>query len=346
MFLREMSGDTLEDVANKLGRDLRSWTGPAMDVEPHLEEEHPFFVLGDDRVQVPATVSTVKQFASFVGLPPKTALEFRDKGADLQQLAFKSYLDHIPHEVTVRFDDDGVHEMWKASLQRVPVDQLVQVAIDVIAPDAPVVEWSADAEEFYLDVVAPEDHDFGRVGGPGAVGDITAGGIVITQNRKANQAPQVNTKLFRLACTNGYESASSGRKVDSRGASVEEILAELNRMANQAFAEVEAQAHSFYETRNETIVGDPTQAMIRLADEYGLPERTSGALARRVPEVISGLDDGEELSMFHFINEITNFANQGPLTEHRNVRRTLYRAGGSLISEHHERCGTCRQRLI
>jgi hypothetical protein len=340
-----MSGDTLEDVANKVSLDLRTWTGPAMDVLPHLDEgDEPFFSLGDDRTQVPATPSAVKQLATFVGLPPKTALEFRDKGPELQQLAFSTYLNELPHEVTIRYNDDGIHELWKASLQRIPVERLVAIASRVISPLAPVVEWEITPEEFYLDVVAPEDHDFGR-GGDRAVGDITAGGLVITQNRKTNLAPQVSTKLFRLACTNGYENADSGGKVDSRGATAEQILADFEVLAERAFSEVEGQIDSFYRTREEGIEGDATQVMLRLADERNLPDRTASALARRVPEMVNALGDGESLSMFNFINEITNFANQGDLTAHRNVRRTLYRAGGSLISEHHDRCRTCSQRL-
>jgi hypothetical protein len=356
MFLREMSGQTLTQVADQLNSDYRTWSGVGLEIKPHLTDETPHFSLespGSEARLVPSTPEGIKQISAILDVPPKTSLLFGDRDPELQQIVFQRLLARHADQVTVRYDDNGVSEIFKSTLTRIEPRRLVEAAMRVIATDAPVVEWAITPDEFYLDTIAPETLNFGR-GGDRAVGDITAGGLVIGLDRKHNLAPTVARRLYRLACTNGYETRNDSMKVDARGLSVEQVLAEFEEIANRAFQDVEAEIESFYETRNERIEGDVTQAVIRIAAERGLPDRTAHRLAVRVPEMMNeveermraqGGDGAAQPSMFDLINLITNQANDPALAGRRPVRQTLYRAGGDLITEHHERCSHCQQRL-
>jgi hypothetical protein len=352
MFLREMSGLTLTQVADQLNGDYRAWSGVGMEIKPHLTDDQPSFSLetpGAEAHQVLATPEGIKQISAILDVPPKTALLFGERDPELQQLVFERLLRRHADNVTVRYGDSGVSEVFKSSLSRVEPRRLVEAVMRVIATDAPVVEWSLTPDEFYLDTIAPETLNFGR-GGDREEGDITAGGLVIGLDRKHNLAPTVARRLYRLACTNGYETRDDSMRVDARGQTVDQVLAEFEAIAGRAFQQAEAEIASFYETRNEYIEGDVTQAVIRIAQERGLPDRTAHRLAVRVPEMMNevearGGDGAAQPSLFDVINLITNLANDPALAGRRPVRQTLYRAGGGMITEHHERCSHCQQRI-
>lgn len=349
MFLREMSGDTVSDVATKLNRSDRTWSGVGFEIKPHLDEDVPFLALatpGSSTQHVTVDPEGIKQLSVLLRLPSKTMLDFGNEDPELLQMVFERRLSRHPEPVTIRYGDTGIYEAYKSGVLRVEAPRLVEIISRVIAPNAPVVEWDNNSDAFYMDVVVPEGHDFG-VGGDRAEGDITTGGLTIGLNRKNNLAPTVSRMMYRLACTNGYESRDDGLRIDARGASVDQVLAEFERIAREAFAGVEAEIAAFYATRDERIEGDVTQAVLRIAEERGLPDRTSRRMAIRVPEMMNEIEvrGGDGATMFDVINLMTNLANDPAMAGSRTRRRTLYRAGGGLISEHHARCSQCQQRL-
>jgi hypothetical protein len=126
---------------------------------------------------------------------------------------------------------------------------------------------------------------------------------------------------------------------------MEVILAELELAAQTAFARVEQEMEHFYEMRNQAIVGDVTQAVIRVSEERGLPNRTAMELARRVPEMLDSEALGHEVNMFDLTNLITNQANDPALRTRRGSRLQLERAGGELVRIEAARCGHCYQVL-
>src|SRR5581483_5520994 len=215
--------------------------------------------------------------------------------------------------------------------------------INKLGEEARVVDSWCD-DELRIDTIVPED--FGQaIGGDWEVGDVTRGGLRFTQNRKANLAPAVTSYLYRLVCTNGMEVPETGLKVEARGGTVETVLAELELAADHAFRQVEEQISHFYNLRRQRIEGDLTQAVIQIARERGLPERTQIALANRVPSQLDPQELGHEPSMFDIVNLITNQANDPRLRSRRGPRRALESAGGTLVRHEADRCSHCHQML-
>lgn len=339
LYLRDLPGTTLRDLADEFNTDDERWGGTTNEISVVAEGDRMVVRLGG--TEVPATSDGMEQLASFVDFP-RAFMNRLDP--DLRASWMSELLRRNPANVAVRYDDSGVHEVYKPDRVRLEPGQIIDKAISVMTEDAPIVEWHSDADELFFDVMVPENFDRG-IGGDPQVDDITHGGLRFFQNRKLNHAPQVNTFLYRLICTNGMMVPETGLTIDARGATIEQVLAELEMAAERAFSQVEEQIEHFYGLRAQRIEGDVTQAVMRTAAERGLPDRTAMALSRRVPELLNAEVLGHDPSMFDVVNLITNQANHPDLRRRRGPRRALELAGGSLVREVHDRCGTCHQTL-
>jgi hypothetical protein len=348
MFFRSEVTDTLTSIADQLNTPGVSWGGSTLGIRPHLTGEQPFFELerSGGNVEVPATAEGITQLADFANIPTKFAQRVLKEDPEFADLMFARLLRANPDNVTVQYEPErGIKEVYKPSTLRVEPRRVIENVMHVMDPNSPVVEWWNTNGELRIDTVVEPNASFGvggdfRVVDGRKVGDITAGGVRV--GLEQGHAPTVQPYLFRLACTNGYENYDDGLKVDARGATVEQVLADFERVANEAFGQVEAQIAAFYELQNQRIQGDVTQAVLRIADERGLPARTAHALAARVPEIT---DDNGGASMFDVVNLITNAANESRIRDRRPVRRTLETVGGALITEHAARCSHCQQKL-
>lgn len=344
MFLREMPGLTLSDVASELNTDTLAWGGSTLEIEPHLADEHPSFRLTGPggNVEVPYTFAGLEQLATFTGIPTKFVERAMQKDKEYAQHIVSGWLRLNVDNVAIGYvPDEGIAEVYNPGQQRMQPRQLLERVSNVMGADAQVIEMKNTPDLFRLDTVVGEGADYGW-GGDRAVNDLSAGGLRIEYNRERNLAPSVSALLFRWACTNGYERYEEAWKIDIRGATVDQILAEVEQKAQQVFGRVEAELAAFYDLRNQRIEGDVTQAVIRIADERGLPARTAHALATRVPEYT---DDQGNATMFDIVNLFTNAANEPSVRRSPTRSRTLELAGGALIGEHVERCGHCAQRL-
>jgi hypothetical protein len=130
-------------------------------------------------------------------------------------------------------------------------------------------------------------------------------------------------------------------KVDARGSTIDEVLAELEAAAERAFSRVENEIAAFYDLRSQP-VENPERMLIRLADEHSLPDRTLATLTR----MASTEDVPDEPNMFDITNMVTNLANDPHIRNRTGARRTLEQVGGSVVSAHYERCGHCNARLV
>lgn len=339
LYLRDLPGLTLRDVAEELNTDDREWGGVTTELAVRREDDRLFFGLGP--TEVPATKDGLELIGSFVGIPRNFLLSIE---ADEQEFLLRHRLRRNPGNLTVRYTEAGVHEVFLPTKARIEPRQIAQTAINVMGETAPIVEWKVDPDELFLDIMVPEGFDRG-IGGDAERGDITHGGLRFQQDRKNNHAPRVNTFLYRLVCTNGLMVPETGLTLDARGNTVEALLAELEMAAERAFSEVEQQIEHFYGMRQQRIEGDVTQTVIRVAQERGLPTRTAMNLANRVPDQLDPEILGHEVSMFDVVNLITNQANHPDLRTRTGPRRALEMAGGQLVREVHDRCGRCHQTL-
>lgn len=338
-YMRETSGLDLRGLADRLNTPDDIWGGVTSEVAVRRVEDRITEVSLGSRA-VPMTHDGLEQFANVLGIPYKY---LQRQPGDIQEFLLRETLRREAANITVRFDEGGVTEVYPASQVRLDPRHIVDRVAKVLPEESPVIEWWAD-DDLRIDVAVPENFDRG-IGGDPAVGDVTRGGVRVSQNRKRNLAPVVNTFLYRLICTNGMEVPETGTTIDARGSSVEELLAELEIAADRAFREAEQQIDHFYAMRQQLVEGDVTQAVVRIARERGLPERTANHLARRVPDQLDPQVLGHPVSMFDITNLITNEANNPDLRGRRGPRLQLEQAGGVLVRAEADRCNHCHQVL-
>lgn len=338
LYLRDPSGETLQSLADELSTNDETWGGVTSEV--HVERQGEILALTFGRNTVPVTKDGMEQIASFLDVPRNFLLTRLD--SEMQQYVLNGLLERNAANLGIRYSEGGVHEVYKPDRVRIDPRQIVDAAIKVMPLSAPVVEWSCDPDELMFDVMVPEDFD-AAIGGDPQINDISRGGLRFFQDRKNNHAPSVASYIYRLACTNGMVVPDTGLKIDARGSTVEAVLAELELAAEHAFNQVEEQIEHFYALRNQQIEGDVTQAVLQVARERGLPDRTGMTLARRVPDQLTSEALGHDPTMFDLVNLITNQANAPALRGRRGPRRQLMMAGGALVREVHDRCSNCHQ---
>lgn len=350
MFVREDLNTTLGDLSTMLAE--RNDGSDAIRVAPedikfHLDASDPSISLGDR--EVPATDHAMSAFGDLLQVP--SAFVNRAKGkvqAETMNALFNDLLVNTLQKdarVTLRQDAflEDIDEWGKEGIKP---RQLVTTAINVIDETAHVARLIDTPQFFGFDVYAPEgfSHGYGGDGvTPYADGnerdDITAGGLRYGVNLKQGLAPFVQPWFFRLACTNGWEIEKAGLKVDARGQTVDEVIAELEQMAQIAFGGVEREIAAFYELKNQP-VENVERTLRSIARERGIPDRSFVALT----DLAQGEDLPDSPTMFDVVNLITNFANS-PAIRNDGGRLLLERAGGHIVGDHAARCGHCQQKV-
>lgn len=334
-FLREAPTLTLADVREQVSEgvnpdsddiDLRS-------VRIDLVDNHEIDL---GVATVPATLEGVAAIGDALEVPTK----FLERcSPDLQQHILTALLPSAGN-VSVSYTSEGLQEVRNVGQVVIRPAQVVDVAMRVLSPEASVREFWATREEFRLDTMVTPESDRGGFGGDPQVGDITFGGIRVYQNRKRNLAPQVSQYMYRLACTNGMQVMHDDYKIDTRGDTVEEVLASLEEVADRAFRQVEDSIRAFYDMRS-VVSDNPDRDLRRFATERRLPDRTITHLLERLS---TNFDQGEQITNFDLVNLITNQANAPGVKD--GTRRQLEGAGGHLIDDHSDRCSHCRSVLL
>jgi hypothetical protein len=289
----------------------------------------------DDRLEIPLDDDGWAALGGWLKIPESFAARLP---GDVRTSLTNQLLDRQVLPMVVRHNEKGVTSLLKPDQVPFEPRQIVEVAGHVMGEDAPVIELGHDLTAFALDVVSAAG---ARDLGDPRVGDITRGGLRFTQNLRQNLAPSVQKYMYRLVCTNGMEVQDQGFKLDARGQTVEEVMEELEAMAQRAFAEVERDIEHFYAMREE-IVPNPERALNRMAQEYGLPDRTRLDLIAAVSGAAD--ENGENVSMFDLVNVATNMANRENVS--RGTRLSLERFGGRTVSSHVERCRSCSSRIV
>jgi hypothetical protein len=337
LILRNPPEETLADVLNTWDRKRSRWSGGVHNVSVHLTEDEPTaatIVFGQHEVQ--ATDTGKEALARFLGIPVRFLLSVP---ADEQQYMFDRRIERSGEQDLVTwFTSDGVDEVLPASKQRIDPIQIAQAVAGIMPIESMVRDAWQNPNDLRLDVFVPEGFDRGW-GGDRKVGDITAGGVRVSQNRKQNLAPGVQPIAYRLACTNGMEIEDLGLKIDARGMDVDEVMAEFSIEVERAFSRVEHDIEAFYAMRSQKVADDRTGVLRRVSLDAGLPARVVGILEDLMP---TRLSSGTDISMFDLANLITNQANIAPTS---GSARRLQQAGGSLVNDHAARCPSCHQHV-
>lgn len=333
MLIKEAPSTTLSQLRHDVAgvRD-KSVDLPLRDITVDLVDEE---VIHLGEIDLPVTKSGLDSLSDWVEVPPKTMAKF---DADIQQYLLTTLIQRTAGTVNVFYNDRlGITEMYKSGIGIIFPEQLVSIAQKVIDPEALVASAWSNAREFRLDVIVPENFEKG-IGGDLKQGDITKGGIRIGHDRKRNLAPWVSEFLYRVICTNGLEIFDEGLKVDARGNTVPEVLAEFEVMADRAFRRVERSIPSFYDLRSQ-LIDNPERELLRIAQEEGIADR----MALELADTAAAAWAGEDVSMFDIVNHITNLANDPDVKD--GPGRKLQQTGGLLVSQHVQRCTHCRSKL-
>jgi hypothetical protein len=321
---------------------------PAEDIRIVLGKTKKAFVFGEE--EVPVTEHGMAAFGDLLQIP-------------------SAFLNRIEGPVSLKTRESLMNEILKGTLHKdarvvsgpnglVSIDEwgkdpvspkdVIRVATNVLGEDAPIVRWIDTPAEFSFDAHVTEDHGQGYYAdGVTAYADgnerddITAGGLRFGVNLKRGLAPYTQEILHRLACTNGMTIERAGLKVDARGQTVDEVLAELEAMAQIAMGKVEEDIRHFYDMK-KVAVDNPERALRTMARENKIPDRSTNALMDMV--VTEEMPD--EPTMFDLVNLVTNFANN-PSMKNDGGRLILEAAGGAAITEHGKanRCGHCKQKV-
>jgi len=339
MYLRDLPGTTLEELGTQLDQHLITWGGASHQIEPQLEDDNPHIRFGEHEVFVGK--EGLGSVATFFDIPPKFLARL---DRDQQQYIVRTQIERADKELTVYFNDSlGLTEIRKAGEVRIMPQRLVDSLLTTFPAHSPIVDSWVDPNELRIDVIFPEDHELGTQGDPGR-GDISRGGLRVTQDRKLNGAPALEKLVWRLVCTNGMELPDASLKVEARGNNEREILALFDAEIARAVDDLEREIQNFYSLRDEAVGNDPTGALRRAALEQNLPVRTVGNLEDLVPALVSETNGGD-ITMFDVVNLMTNQANNPSIDVRSSTRRNLQRAGGNIVTDHAERCGTCHSRL-
>lgn len=340
MYLRTAPEKTLTDILNEIeSADTVSTSAMWSEVRVDVTAAEPTVSIRD--TEVPLAKDGLDALA--VGLDVPAAF-LRRQPSDFQQIVLDNLLSRARGAASFSYSPtSGLRDIVDNASRVIPIARLLHTAARVIDPTAPVDSFISTPKEFRLDVFAPEGFSRGH-GGDIAVGDLSAAGIRMTQDRKANLAPQVIPFNYRFVCTNGMTMLEQGLAVDARGESVEDVLAQFETMADQAFRRAEAGIESFYDLREQR-VDNPERTIARIAQEAGIPARTIASLIERAPVLADEAEhQGRFVSMFDVANLFTNEANRGSLRS--GPRMALQSVGGGIVTSHVERCSHCQSKLV
>lgn len=289
-------------------------------------------------MQVPLTGQTWQSLADYLDVP----VQFIDRQPSEVKTVILDVLMGQQNGVRiVRFNDtDGLLGIGGLDDKRIEPKAVVDVALGVLGEAAAVTYGYSNPKNYSFDVVVGGTDGYG-VGGDRRVGDLTKGGLTFGQDTQHNLVPWVQPYLYRLICTNGMVLPDSTLKIEGRGQSVEEVLADLEAQAERAFSLVEHEIEEFYALRNQPVI-DPTQTVLRVAREHGISDRVAVAIAERLPSVVP---DMANATMFDVVNAVTNQANQPGIIRRPRSRRLLEIAGGSAVVAHASRCPQCATAL-
>lgn len=284
-----------------------------------------------EAVEVPVTERGLEQLASWLEIPSKFLLRL---DRDLAQELVEPMLRRHGEEVKIAFTEDrGILEIRDPELEVVGPRVMVDVAAKIIGDRADVVNVHNTNRSFGFDVVVPVDSSVG-IAGDRQVGDLTVGGLRFFKDIQRNLAPSIQPFAERLECTNGMTFVDPDLEISIKGSTVPEIIAEMERVAETAFEQVESRIKGFYELREQRVT-NPERKLLRIIEEQGIPGRIGGELVKSVAAL------GEEVSMFDIVNHITHLANEASIAGRLTSRNALQEAAGAVVNDHHRRCPTC-----
>jgi hypothetical protein len=269
----------------------------------------------------------MKKFSVFLGIPKAFLPKLNN---DLQTSVVNYFLEKdAVTEALIGYSNDG---MFKAAYPgNTPFlrNELIANAIErTFDPESRIraIDFNNGID---ISVVTEELNTEPRVN------DVTHGGLKISA--RIGEAPIISTYLERLVCSNGMVVPSLNSTLSLRGRTVDEIIAEMEHMANMVLSTEVDDALAKWSQTAQVPVNDAALLIHRFCREYGLGSRMESKLLERIDEL-------EGNTYYDVINLITSMQHEIGVSE--NMRHALQLAGGNLVNavEIH-RCNTCQHPL-
>ena len=151
------------------------------------------------------------------------------------------------------------------------------------------------------------------------------------------EAPVISTYLERLVCSNGMVVPSVNSTLSLRGRTVDEIIDEMEYLANTVLANEVDAALNNWSHMTELEVENTERLIHRFCMEYGLGSRMESKLMERIDEL-------EGNTYYDIINLITSM--QHEIGVSHAMHQALQLAGGMLVTTGGgHRCNTCQHPL-
>jgi len=333
MFLAAEPELTIDDLRAMLGSEAVTTVVRANEIYVDLTNTGTISFRRDSdsrTIDVPANSTSISHLADMLNVPGKF-LSRQDSG--LQELILRELIARRNEELRVAYvPDQGISSFHGLNDLVITNLQVVSTAGKIFPGDAEIVNLYATPDLFTFEVVASDVMPEARLGDP-QIDDITKAGLRFELESKG--APRVMPFQYRPVCTNGMVTRKDAHALDARGQSVDEVLDELERQAQLAFARVEHEVQAFYDLRNVP-VENPERVLARVANEHGLSSLMRVRLIERAAEL-------ESPTMFDVIGLITNAANDPRVKP--AMRHRLQTVGGAVAVDSHSRCGHCSSRL-
>jgi hypothetical protein len=339
IFTRELPGISLKELAELVEPEGQADTFlaerihfPADISDGVLVRDHE----GGTSATLPP-VGAYTAFGEYLGFPQALLAKLEDSYvSDI----YNHLLARTRGPVKVVATETVTKSVYTANQKRIEPISIINIAGRVI-PEGTIVDYSADPNHFYLDLVAPDDHRMGRL--PAQVGDYCSAGLRFEMHN--HHTPSVEEYYYRLLCTNGMQGRKRGTQVTTRG-TLDQWAAEYEHAAEVRFRSVEETIEVYYASR-EVHVPKIEQALARRAQEYHLSAGALQHLVELVPEYFTD-DAGHpvtETTQFELANFITNVAldsSRVPTTD----RRRMEAMGGAVAVDQSHRCPACASRLL
>lgn len=171
------------------------------------------------------------------------------------------------------------------------------------------------------------------------VGDITKGGVRFLVYPHTIKAPSAMGYFERLTCTNGMCTEEKLGRINLRGNTVPEILAELEAKARYLMGQIDGGLKAYAQTAAERVPGTLQAFAYQLGKEYKLPK----GVMDEVMSIINQLP--EEATVYDVNQAFTTVANRDVTNPVRHHLQTL---GGALALQSGkmiQRCGSCERLL-
>jgi hypothetical protein len=250
--------------------------------------------------------------------------------------------EYADHDVIVETIGDNIVDVHSPEVLNIPAYDLGKVIERVFDPEDKVsvyrplgqLQFDVVSERHQVEVLNPDGIKFRP-----EVGDITHGGIRLLTHPHADKQPSVVPYLERLVCTNGMCTEEKMGRINIKGNTVDEILAEVESAANRAMRGLDSALERYASTARQPVPGTLQGFAYQLGKEMKLPV----GVMDEVMILINQLPDNA--TVYDVNQAFTAVAN---LDVTHNARMKLQTLGGHLAFEPDKmirRCTSC-ERLI